>query len=271
MQLISLHDRGAIEAFLRRDIYLNLYEIGDLDDFFWPYTTWYGLCGEGGLRQVLLIYSGAEPPVLVGTAPAPIAAGSIAAGSMADLLQALRLVRPLLPARVYAHLSLGGETGLAPPYRCESHGVHHKMALTAPQRLEGVDTHSAVRLQPADLPALQALYAASYPGNWFDPRMLETGRYWGIWEQGRLVSVAGVHVYSPRYGVAALGNITTLPERRGRGLGAAVTAALCLDLRSHIPHIGLNVRADNAAAIACYRKLGFTVVGDYEEFMFTLG
>lgn len=261
MQLISLHDRGAIEAFLRRDVYLNLYEIGDLDDFFWPYTTWYGLCEAGELRQVLLIYSGAEPPVLVGTASGPID----------DLLEALRLARPLLPARIYAHFSLGGETALTPPYRCESHGVHHKMALTAPQRLDEVDTRDAVRLQPPDLPALQALYAAAYPGNWFNPRMLETGCYWGIWEQDRLVSVAGVHVYSPRYGVAALGNIATLPERRGRGLGAAATAALCRDLLSHIPHIGLNVKADNAAAIACYRKLGFTPVGDYEEFMLALG
>ena len=51
-----------------------------------------------------------------------------------------------------------------------------------------------------------------YPGTWFVPRMLATNRYVGIRENGRLVCVAGVYVHSPTWGVAALGNVATLPE-----------------------------------------------------------
>ena len=34
-----------------------------------------------------------------------------------------------------------------------------------------------------------------------------------------------------------------------------------------VDHIGLNVKADNAPALACYRRLGFEVAAEYGEFM----
>jgi predicted GNAT family acetyltransferase len=128
-----------------------------------------------------------------------------------------------------------------------------------------LDTTQVQQFSPSDISELEAFYRASYPGNWFDARMLETGYYYGLREEGEIVSVAGVHVYSPAYGVAALGNIATRPDLRGRGLASRVTARLCQALLDHIPLIGLNVKADNRPAIASYRKLGFEAVGQYEE------
>jgi predicted GNAT family acetyltransferase len=82
-----------------------------------------------------------------------------------------------------------------------------------------------------------------------------------------LVSVAGVHVYSREYRVAALGNITTRPDSRGQGLATIVTARLCQELLSAgIEHVGLNVRADNRSAVACYERIGFQRVADYGEY-----
>jgi predicted GNAT family acetyltransferase len=96
--------------------------------------------------------------------------------------------------------------------------------------------------------------------------MLETGFYFAIRRGGSLVSVAGVHVCSPQYRVAALGNITTRPDFRGQGLATAVTARLCQELRSAgIESIGLNVHAGNPGALACYQKIGFERVADYGE------
>jgi predicted GNAT family acetyltransferase len=78
------------------------------------------------------------------------------------------------------------------------------------------------------------------------------------------VSVAGVHVYSRQHKVAALGNITTRPDARGKGLATTVTARLCQELlRAGIECVGLNVKADNQSAITCYEKLGFERVADY--------
>ena len=117
-----------------------------------------------------------------------------------------------------------------------------------------------------DLEELTAFYATAYPGTWFVPRMLETGRYVGIREAGRLVCVAGVHVCSPTWSVAALGNVATLPAFRGRGLARGACAALCrLLLDDGIETIGLNVRADNEAAIRSYTRLGFESVAEYTE------
>lgn len=73
--------------------------------------------------------------------------------------------------------------------------------------------------------------------------------------------------YSPTYRVAALGNITTDPDFRGRGYASPVVAALCRDLLRTVEHIGLNVKADNLAAIRCYRALGFDRCSQYGEYM----
>ena len=117
-----------------------------------------------------------------------------------------------------------------------------------------------------DLDEVLAFYARAYPGTWFEPRMLETRRYVGIRDEHGLVCVAGVHVWSPEWRVAALGNVATVPESRGRGLAKAACAQLCrVLLDDGIDTISLNVRADNLAAIAAYEKLGFAHAADYVE------
>ena len=96
--------------------------------------------------------------------------------------------------------------------------------------------------------------------------MLETGRYVGIRRDGELACVAGIHVWSPTWGVAALGNVATLPALRGTGLATAACARLCrVLLDDGIDVISLNVRRDNAGAIRAYEKLGFAHAADYVE------
>lgn len=259
MGAICLHDKDRIAAFLRRSPALNVYLIGDLDDFFWPYTQWYGLEEGGELREVALIYAGTSLPVLLALGEDPAA-----------MRELVRGIAHLLPPRLYTHLGEGVLEELSETYAAEPYGAHLKMALAERGRLEAADTMGAVRLGPGDLDEVLAFYAAAYPDGWFDPRMLETEQYFGVRHGGALASVAGIHVYSPAYAVAALGNIATLPELRGRGLAGAAAAATCRSLLERVSVVGLNVRADNAPAIACYRRLGFEPVATYDEHMLRL-
>jgi GNAT superfamily N-acetyltransferase len=258
--LRAIHDRDRLRAALHRDRGLQLYALGDLDPAFWPRTTWYASGGEGELApldEVALLYDAGSQAVLLALTPG-------APGGMAALLGA---IAHLLPRRFYAHLSPGLASALiGAGYRAAPRGAHRKMLLATGATL---DSASAERLSRVDLSALLEFYRQAYPGNWFDPRMVDTGQYFGVREEGRLVAVAGVHVYAPSERVAALGNIATLPGWRGRGLAGRVTAALCSSLLlEQIDCIGLNVAAQNAAAIACYQRLGFSPCGRYEEWQF---
>ena len=256
MGFVCLHDKQEIEHFLRRDVQLHLYSVGDLDDFFWPYTTWYGLKTNGSLSAVALLYSGQVLPILLALSE-----------NLNVITELLRSIHHLLPSRFYAHFSPGLECVLSRTHHLVPHGEHYKMALHDNVKSANFDCSEVAPLSLAELGEIQAFYQESYPGNWFDPRMLETQQYFGIRAAGRLVSVGGIHVYSPQYGVAALGNIATHPAHRGRGYGKAVTAKVCQSVSQAVTDIGLNVRADNQSAIACYKRLGFETIAAYGEFM----
>ena len=256
--LTEIDDPSEIEAFMRRDAGLHVYEIGDLDPFFRPRVRWFGWRGDG-LESLCLLYTGSTPPTLVALCQPDDM------NVMARLLQALD---PHLPARIYAHLSPRLDECFASGWIAHSHGRHLKMQLTDPGAVHAVDTGAVSVATRADVGTLTAFYDESYPGHWFDARMLESGQYRGIREADRWVAAAGVHVYSAAYRVAALGNIATAHAQRRRGLGRAVTAAVCQSLLATTDVIGLNVLADNVAARTCYEGLGFTYVGEYDEALF---
>lgn len=256
MRVVRTRDRDALAACLQRRAAAHVYELGDLDDFFWPATTWFALGGGDGLRQVALLYDATDPPTLLALPDPPLA-------EMRTLLAELA---PVLPSAVYAHVHPDTLAALASRFAVTAHGLHVKMALTQHALLTTVDGTDVMALGPEHLAEVEAFYAVAYPGTWFQARMLETRRYVGIRESGRLVTVAGVHVWSPRFSAAALGNVATLPAARGRGLATRAAGALCRTLLADgIATIGLNVRADNAPAIRSYEKLGFAPVAEYVE------
>ncbi|WP_380283943.1 GNAT family N-acetyltransferase [Kitasatospora purpeofusca] len=260
--LTSLHDRTALADRFGRDPELHLFELGDLDEPFWSHTAWYTASADG---PVALLYAVGEVPTLLGLARPE------RAGELAGLLRAMCQV---LPRRLLAHLTAGGVDALAPDYRAEHRTAMLRMALTDRTALAphlGPGAAPVAPLGAADLPDLLALFAAGYPGNWFDERMLTAGPYVGVRDDaGRLIATAGVHVSSPERRVAVIGNVTTHPEARGRGLAAACTARLCeLLAEGGADHIGLNVRADHPTALALYHRLGFTTVTPYDEAVLT--
>ncbi|MCD4706895.1 MAG: GNAT family N-acetyltransferase [Candidatus Sabulitectum sp.] len=255
MSFVYLDDRKEIERFLRGNTGLHLYSIGDLDDFFWPYTTWLATRSEGKLDSVVLLYSGAGSHTLL--------AMSDDTEKMRNLLNS---AEDSLPESFHAHLSPDLESFFQKNHTLESHGKYHRMMLHSKTKIASSQCAEVCPLIPDDVDELLEFYKESYPGNWFDPRMLQTGQYFCIRQNGKLVSVAGIHVFSPEYRVAALGNIATLQKYRGRGYGKLVTSALCQSLLGRVDHIGLNVKCDNSAAISCYKALGFEIAASFGEF-----
>jgi len=141
------------------------------------------------------------------------------------------------------------------------------------------------RLNRADASRLNILYGhgGDYAPDAFDPCQLDDGFFFGIEdEDGTLAAAGGTHVVlrtetrsltngSPAgglssldpvisKGVAAMGNIYTRPDRRGRGYGKAVTTSISRALQEDgFSVIVLNVDEQNLVARSIYEKLGFDV------------
>ena len=114
-----------------------------------------------------------------------------------------------------------------------------------------------MRLTMRDVPALQALYAFG-GGDAFQPSEVDRGVFYGIKQAGQLIAVAGTHVVSDNAQIAALGNVMTRPDQRGRGYATIATSAVCATLiERRITTIGLSVARENQSAIRVYEKLGF--------------
>jgi predicted GNAT family acetyltransferase len=143
-----------------------------------------------------------------------------------------------------------------------------RMALIRDQ-FPGNATRSVKRLKTADLDAIDGLTALELDRpDAFVPEQLDTGVFFGHFEGGRLLSMAGTHVLSERMDVAAVGNVYTAPSVRGRGLAKLVSSAVIAELLSvGIGTIVLNVAMENGPALSVYESLGFYPhCGYYEGF-----
>jgi len=256
---IFTHNKERLLEHFRQDPVLFAYHIGDLDDFFFDRCQWAATYYKSTrIDECLLVYNGPATPTVL--------AFGLSNRFPALLDEALEL----LPERFYCHFLEPYRAHLAERYTEQPLGTHIKMKLGefTPRHGDN-DPHLIRSLTVNDLPELTTFYKAAYPESYFDARMLETGKCLGCFDDGRLLAAAGIHVFSEQYNVAVLGNIATLPEHRGNGLATQVTSHLVADLTADNRTIALNVKADNAPAIACYESLGFAKTHDYEESLFT--
>lgn len=251
MPVRSVHDRTELAQLLRADPALHTYELGDLDDSFWPYTTWYRRADN-----VALLYHGAGTPMLIALDRPD---------RQAEVAALLAAAAHLLPARFTAQVTAGTETALADRFRLSPPVPHLKMVRAAVAPPANRPAHLGHPLDASDAPDLVALFDAAYPGHTFHPRMMSAGPYLGARRHGALVAAAGTHVWSPTYRVAALGNVVTHPHTRGNGLATALVAQWLHTVGGTVDHVALNVRRDNHTAVGLYARLGFTTAGHFIE------
>ncbi|MGD9529753.1 GNAT family N-acetyltransferase [Pseudonocardia sp.] len=120
--------------------------------------------------------------------------------------------------------------------------------------LDAAADPAAVRLGPADVPAMAALVAATRPGP-FRERTIALGTYLGIRDGDRLVAMAGERIHPP--GFTEISAVCTDPAYRGRGLAARLVLAIVAGIRARGEAPFLHAAADNVAAIRLYERLGF--------------
>jgi RimJ/RimL family protein N-acetyltransferase len=116
---------------------------------------------------------------------------------------------------------------------------------------------SAERLAARDIPDINRLYSMEGGPTYYRPAHLEEGVYYGVYQNGRLASIAGTHAVSDTEGVAVVGNVFTHPRYRGKGLATAATGAVTAELLGRCPLVVLTVEEGNEPAVAVYHRLGY--------------
>lgn len=110
-----------------------------------------------------------------------------------------------------------------------------------------LDTH--------DVDAMTDLVERTRPGP-FEPRTIELGNYVGVFDEDRLVAMAGNRFRLEGY--REISAVCTDPEYRGRGLAASVVRHLVALTAAQGDTAFLHVAETNTSAIALYERLGFT-------------
>ena len=114
------------------------------------------------------------------------------------------------------------------------------------------------RLRGRDAARINALYATEGGPSHYTATTIERAVYYGTFAGDQLVAVAGTHIVAPNQGIAIVGNVFTDAAYRGRGLAAAVTAAVTEELLERgCTEVALTVDPDNAPAVAAYTRLGY--------------
>ena len=240
-------DRNAISSSLNQDPGWAAYALADLDPKYQEYCTW-----RAAGDSVVLEYIGLDPPVL------------FAAGNADEVAQLFAEV----PEGRYQYTFLDQHYALIKPrLEVEIEARMWRMVLDR-SSFSRVIPHSTRRLSRSDSMAIEVLTQnqPDSPDAYHPSQLEEPGVFYGWFEDNILIAMAGTHIVSVEFSVAAIGNIFTRPDRRGQGLGTQVTQAVT----SHLVNNGfelivLNVSLTNSPAIRCYDKVGFEPHCQYLE------
>jgi ribosomal protein S18 acetylase RimI-like enzyme len=223
------------------------YALADLQPAFAPYCRWQIGTGRDGAGLVLL-FGGLIPCVLFSTGAAEGVAAALAQAELPDHVY-ITIPEAHLPV-VARHYDFGGST--RPMARLVLTG--------APAARDGAPP--VVRLGPEDGARIQALFRHGGPftPDGFDPYQLADGVFYGVTDgTNGLAAVGGTHIVDWESSIAAVGNMYTRPDCRGRGFATAILQAIVGALRARaVQMIVLNVDRRNTAAQRLYMHHGFT-------------
>lgn len=110
------------------------------------------------------------------------------------------------------------------------------------------------RLRTRDLPQVLALVEATHPGP-FGPRTVEMGEYFGAFDRGRLVAMAGERMHAGPF--REVSGVCTDPGWQGQGLAERLVKQVAGLQRRRGQWPFLHVLAENRVAQRVYERSGF--------------
>jgi ribosomal protein S18 acetylase RimI-like enzyme len=244
MAVPRVTDPAIVHAVLNRDRDWAAYAIGDLSPGFAEHCDWF--VSDPSAETLVLLYRGFEPPVLF---------------AMGDPRHLRTLVEEVSTPHVSLHVRPDARDALSHRYDMSKTYPMLRMAL-CPTTFKPAAHDGIFSVGETDLDAVVALYADGHQQGegptFFNATMLRQGTFRGVREDGKLVAIAGTHLFSSELGVAAVGNVYTRRDCRGRGLGARVTSAVVeAAITRGVTTIVLNVAPANEGARRVYQRLGF--------------
>lgn len=111
-----------------------------------------------------------------------------------------------------------------------------------------------IPLQVHHIPDMISLTRLTRPGP-FDVRTIEFGNYHGIFENGKLVAMAGERLHVEKF--SEISAVCTHPDYLGNGYATDLLQYLIQRILAKGETPFLHVRADNQRAIEVYQRLGF--------------
>ncbi|HZP94708.1 MAG TPA: GNAT family N-acetyltransferase [Candidatus Limnocylindria bacterium] len=238
-----------LRAFLERDRLLAAYALADLDATEIERARWWlARRGDEAVAAALVVEALPFRPCFATGETEALAT------IYRECIREPRLVISTPPA---------GRVAVEAAYRFERVDRMHRMVVDARSFNPRV-THRVTRLGPEHVEDVIELYGHA-SRTYFTPERLEREIYFGIFSGSALVSAAGTHVRSAISGIAAVGNVLTKLTYRDRGMATSVTSAVTQAALEEHRDVVLNVRQDNAPAIAVYERLGYHVHAPFIE------
>jgi ribosomal protein S18 acetylase RimI-like enzyme len=154
--------------------------------------------------------------------------------------------------RAGEQLYLGGWTGTVPAgWQLDVDSTMEQYVWIRPSP---DDTAGEVALGPANVPAMLGLVELTHPGP-FAERTIELGEYWGLFEGGRLIAMAGERMHAGS--LREVSAVCAHPDFQGRGLARRVMSRVIRSQLARGQTPFLHVMSGNASARALYERMGF--------------
>jgi GNAT superfamily N-acetyltransferase len=242
----QVRDAHAIRSWLRREPAYAAYALGQLSPSLFPLVTCWAAQGSG--RQALVLFSRG------GLGDSVFMTGDTGA------IGAVLALHPG-PRRNFATFRTEHLGAVERHFRVAGYQPMLRMSVTRdaflPATAAGRRGVVVRRLTGADGSAVNRLYNSEGQPTFYSAGHIEHGMYHGVFDNGRLVAVAGTHVISPEEGVAVVGNVFTHPARRGEGFATLATGATTAALLARCADVALTVDTDNTPAVRAYLRLGY--------------